>query len=220
MHIIVTESSVRPYNTIVGKLCTARGIRYGMEVTQVPQTSGPNRRTNTSARTPTRRPAPRKPKARRPAGKASNLPAAKSGTSSSGKSGSLSKLLSPENIQETIKSVGNLRTQVKKWMVYLQQADQVLDTIFVTSNSLRETGVLDKIVKQRGKNLSTEDFTNILVALMNSPAGSQLLKSVGGGGNEGEAEEPVASPAGQGVVDGQPAAASKPTGARRKRPHG
>jgi hypothetical protein len=132
----------------------------------------------------------------------------------------LSKLLSPENIQETIKSVGNLRTQVKKWMVYLQQADQVLDTIFVTSNSLRETGVLDKIVKQRGKNLSTEDFTNILVALMNSPAGSQLLKSVGGGGNEGEAEEPVASPAGQGVVDGQPAAASKPTGARRKRPHG
>lgn len=116
--------------------------------------------------------------------------------------------------------MGNLRTQVKKWMVYLQQADQVLDTIFVTGNSLRETGVLDKIVKQRGKNLSTEDFTNILVALMNSPAGSQLLKSIGGGSSESEAQESVASPAAEGVIDGQTAAARRPAATGQKRAHG
>ncbi|QSO47649.1 hypothetical protein [Alicyclobacillus mengziensis] len=195
-----------------------------MEVTRVPQTSGPTKRSNGGTRKPGGRPAPRKPKARRPAAKTSNLPSAKSGTSAKSKNSSLSKLLSPENIQETIKSVGNLRTQVKKWMVYLQQADQVLDTIFVTSNSLRETGVLDKIVKQRGKNLSTEDFTNILVALMNSPAGSQLLKSMGGGSSESESEsepqESVPSPAGQGVINGQTATARRPAANGRKRAHG
>jgi len=83
-----------------------------------------------------------------------------------------------------MKNVGNLRNSVKNWLRYLQQADQVLDTVFVTTNSLKETGVLDKLVKQRGKNLSTEDFTNILVALMNSPAGNQILRSMGNGENK------------------------------------
>ncbi len=73
--------------------------------------------------------------------------------------------------------MGSLRNTVKNWLQYLQQADQILDTLFITSNSLKETGVLDKLVKSRGKNLSTEDFTNILMALMNTPLGAQLLKS-------------------------------------------
>lgn len=123
-----------------------------------------------------KRPVKKKPK--------KNAVATQAPAKASTKGNSLSKLLSPENLQETLKSVGTLRGQVKNWLRYLQQADQVLDTVFVTSTSLRESGVLDKIIKQRGKNLSTEDFTNILVALMNSPAGSQIFKSFAGGGNE------------------------------------
>lgn len=86
-------------------------------------------------------------------------------------------MLSPKNLQESLKTVGNLRTMVKNWMQYLHQADQLLDTIFLTSNSLKETGVLDKLIKSKGKNLKTEDFTNILMALMNSPVGAHLFKS-------------------------------------------
>ncbi|MCL6452754.1 MAG: hypothetical protein K6T78_03890 [Alicyclobacillus sp.] len=112
--------------------------------------------------------------------------------SPTGKGSPLAKILSPDNIQETMKNVGNLRNTVKNWLRYLQQAEQVLDTVFVTTNSLKETGVLDKLIKQRGKNLSTEDFTNILVALMNSPAGSRLF---GGGGESGEASSETAAPA-------------------------
>lgn len=89
---------------------------------------------------------------------------------------SLSNLLTPENLQESLKSVGSLRNMVKSGLGYLQQADRMLETLHTTSNSLRESGVLDKIIKQRGRNLSTEDFTNILMALMSSPIGGQLFK--------------------------------------------
>lgn len=78
---------------------------------------------------------------------------------------------------------------MKNWLRYLQQADQLLDTVFVTTNSLKETGVLDKLVKQKGKNLSTEDFTNILVALMNTPAGNQILRSMGTGKEDAESTD-------------------------------
>lgn len=99
---------------------------------------------------------------------------------------SLSKLLTPKNLQESLKTVVNLRTMVKNWLQYLNQADQVLDTLFITSSSLKESGVLEKLVKQKGKNLTTEDFTNILIAFMNSPLGGNLLKGVGGGQNQNE----------------------------------
>lgn len=114
--------------------------------------------------------------------------------SSSKKSNPLSNLLTPQSIQESLKSVGTLRKSVKSWLHYLQQADQMLETIYVTSNSLKETGVLDKLIKQRGKNLTTDDFTNILIALMNSPVGNQILKP---GGTETNSETPVAQPAAQ-----------------------
>ncbi|GGJ02740.1 hypothetical protein GCM10010885_10110 [Alicyclobacillus cellulosilyticus] len=93
----------------------------------------------------------------------------------------LSALLSPENMQESMKAVGNLRRFIRSCAQYLQQADQMLETFYVTSNALKETGVLEKLVKHRGKNLSTEDFANILAALMNSPLGAQLFKGAGGG---------------------------------------
>lgn len=96
-------------------------------------------------------------------------------------------------MQQTIKTVGNLRGMVKNWLGYLQQADKMLDTVFVTTGTLKESGVLDKLVKGRGKNLSTDDYTNILSALMSSPLASGFLK--GGDDDEKPATpEPTVSP--------------------------
>lgn len=111
---------------------------------------------------------------------------------SSKKESTLSQLLSPKNVQETMKTVTNLRGMVKNWLGYLQQADRMLDTVFVTTNSLKESGVLDKLIKQRGKNLSTEDYTSLLAALMSSPLASGFLKG------DDDAESTAAkAPAGQ-----------------------
>ncbi|WAH36903.1 hypothetical protein [Alicyclobacillus dauci] len=142
----------------------------------------------------------RKPTTSQNQGKKRSAQVQSGGTSSSQKKPSnLSKLLSPKNVQETVKTVGNLRGMVKNWLGYLQQADRVLDTVFVTTNSLKESGVLDKLVKNKGKNLSTEDFTSILGALMSSPIASGFL---GGGGGSGSDEtksdpEPAATQQGQ-----------------------
>ncbi|MCL6631960.1 MAG: hypothetical protein K6T63_04935 [Alicyclobacillus herbarius] len=128
----------------------------------------------------------------------------------------LSKLLSPKNLQESLKTVGTLRNFVKNGLNYLQQADRLLDTLYVTSNSLKESGVLEKIIKNRGRNLTTEDFTNILMALMNSPLGGQVLKGSGGGGDSNvnaagtaEAKTPPQGP----PPGGQQAGAPGPGGA-------
>ncbi|WP_067930282.1 hypothetical protein [Alicyclobacillus kakegawensis] len=109
----------------------------------------------------------------------------------------LAKLLSPKNLQESLKTVGTLRNFVKNGLNYLQQADRLLDTLYVTSNSLRESGVLDKIIKNRGKNLNTEDFTNILMAFLNSPLGSRVLKEGDGGGKSDGGQGNTVSPASQ-----------------------
>jgi hypothetical protein len=137
-----------------------------------------------------RRPAPGRKKNAAKRGAASSLMPTPSATPNAG---ALSRLFSAKNLQESLKSVGNLRTTVKNWLQYLQQADQILDTLHITSNSLRETGVLDKLVKHKGKNLSTEDFTNILIALMNTPLGAQLLKSDNnqGASSSGAAANPI-----------------------------
>ncbi|MCL6594358.1 MAG: hypothetical protein K6T31_10310, partial [Alicyclobacillus sp.] len=89
------------------------------------------------------------PRRHRPA--AASPPAAKSGQPGAG----LSKLLHPKNLQDSLKAVNNLRTTVKHWLGYLQQADQLLDTLHSTTQQLRETGVLEKLIKHRGKNLTT-----------------------------------------------------------------
>ncbi|WP_052012196.1 hypothetical protein [Alicyclobacillus hesperidum] len=114
------------------------------------------------------------------------------------KSPSLSQLLSPKNMQDTLKTVGNLRNMVKNWLNYLQQADKMLDTVYVTTGTLKESGVLDKLLKHRGKNLTTEDFTSILAALMASPLGAGLL----GGSNDNESNQ--ATKANQQPVQAQP----------------
>ncbi|AEJ45023.1 hypothetical protein [Alicyclobacillus acidocaldarius] len=98
-----------------------------------------------------------------------------------------SQLLTPKNMQDTLKTVGNLRNMVKNWLNYLQQADKMLDTFYVTTGALKESGVLDKLIKFKGRNLTTEDFTNILAALLSSPLAEGFLKGSGGNsGNSGE----------------------------------
>ncbi|MCL6517617.1 hypothetical protein [Alicyclobacillus sp.] len=126
----------------------------------------------------------------------------------------LANLLSPQGLQQTLKSVTNLRSMVKNWLGYLQQADQLLDTIHMTTNSLRETGVLDKLIKYKGRNLTTDDYTNILVALMNSPLGSQLLRSAGGGTEgDGGAAQSAAQPPAQTQAGGTASGATPTPGA-------
>lgn len=148
--------------------------------------------------TPTPSPPPRRrpPTARRPARKV--RPKAGAGTPATPakrKSRGLTEWLTPKNIQKSLTSVSNLRGMVKNGLQYLQQADKMLETFYVTSNSLRESGVLEKLVKSRGKNLTTEDFTGILAALMSSPLGGQLFKAMSGGSSDSEAgtEQPTAT---------------------------
>ncbi|WP_062308580.1 hypothetical protein [Alicyclobacillus sendaiensis] len=103
-----------------------------------------------------------------------------------------SQILTPKNMQDTLKTVGNLRNMVKNWLNYLQQADRMLDTFYVTTGALKESGVLDKLIKFKGRNLTTEDFTNILAALLSSPLAEGFFKGAGGsgtGGDSGSAHE-------------------------------
>jgi len=97
--------------------------------------------------------------------------------------GGLGKALTPKNLEESLSSIVSLRSFCKQCMRYVQQADTLLDTLFVTTNSLKESGVLSKLAESKGKNLNTSDFTNILMALMNSPMGSNIFKRLGSGDN-------------------------------------
>jgi hypothetical protein len=92
---------------------------------------------------------------------------------------------SPTFIQDSMRTITNLRNLCKNCLKYIQQADSVLDTLFSSANSLHETGLLQKIMQNKGKNLSTGDWTTILLTLMNTPLGSSLLKKPGGEGGQG-----------------------------------
>jgi hypothetical protein len=88
--------------------------------------------------------------------------------------------------KDPISAIENIRNFCKQCLKYIQQADKMVDTLFVTTHSLQESGVLQKLLKDKGKNLTTNDFTNILIALMNSPAGSDIIKRMG----QNQLEEP------------------------------
>lgn len=110
-----------------------------------------------------------------------------------GKPGKTSSLPSPSNLI-SLDSLNNLRKNAKQWLNYLQQADVFLDTIYSAGNQLNETGVLQKIIKQKGKNLSTGDFTAILMALMNTPLADRFFK--GGKQESNSANTPSESQSG------------------------
>ncbi|PWI57935.1 hypothetical protein [Sulfoacidibacillus thermotolerans] len=92
----------------------------------------------------------------------------------------LGNMLSPKNFQESMNTISTLRGWSKQVAKYVQQADNLLDTLFITANSLQESGVLKKLAESKGKNLSTADLTSILMALMNSPLGNSVFKKLGG----------------------------------------
>ncbi len=118
------------------------------------------------------------------------------------------KLLTPKNLEESLGTIVSLRTFCKNCLRYVQQADNLLDTLFVMGNSLQDSGVLKKLSEFKGKNLNTGDFTNILMALINTPVGAGLFKRLSGGDTTAEAapaQTPEQSPA-QTVSAVQPAA--------------
>ncbi|MCI0183317.1 MAG: hypothetical protein OWR52_10915 [Acidibacillus sp.] len=92
----------------------------------------------------------------------------------------LGDMLSPKNFKESMNTISTLRGWSKQVAKYVHQADNLLDTLFITANSLQESGVLKKLSETKGKNLSTGDLTSILMALMNSPLGNTVFKKLGG----------------------------------------
>ncbi|MFC4770169.1 hypothetical protein [Effusibacillus consociatus] len=89
----------------------------------------------------------------------------------------------------SLENLGSLRTMCKNCIKYLQQADRLLDTLFIASNSLNETGLLKKIIQTKGKGLSTGDLTSLLFAFMNTPLAEQFFK--GGSSSEAAPEQPA-----------------------------
>ena len=123
--------------------------------------------------------------------------------------GGLGKLLSPKNFNQSMDTIANLRSFCRQCVKYVQQADSVLDTLFVTGSSLKETGVLKKIAESKGKNLSTDDLTNILLSLMNARIGATIFQKMSGGkgASDGSKDEaPALPPAGDGRSPATPAA--------------
>ena len=98
---------------------------------------------------------------------------------------SWSKILSPKNMEESLNTISTLRNFCKQCIRYVQQADGLLDTLYVTTNSLQESGILKKLSESKGKNLNSADFTTMLMALMNSPLGNSFFKRLTGGDNDG-----------------------------------
>ncbi|KUO96611.1 hypothetical protein [Ferroacidibacillus organovorans] len=107
---------------------------------------------------------------------------------------SISKSLTPKSIEDSLGTITSLREFCKQCARYVQQADQVLDTLFVTTNSLKDSGVLKKLMESKGKNLDTSDFTNILMALMNSPLGATVFNRLGDGKKTDDPAPPAIDP--------------------------
>jgi hypothetical protein len=96
----------------------------------------------------------------------------------------LGQILTPKNFDDSMSTINNLRNFCRQAGKYVQQADTLLETLFATGTSLKESGVLKKLAETKGKNLSTGDLTNILLSLMNTPIGANLLRR----GSSGDAD--------------------------------
>ena len=103
-----------------------------------------------------------------------------------------SKLLTPKSIEESLGTIVSLRTFCKNCLRYVQQADNLLDTLFVMGNSLEETGILKKLREAKSKKLDSGDLTSLLLALMNTPVGAGLFKRLSPS-EEAETEQPPTS---------------------------
>jgi hypothetical protein len=147
--------------------------------------------------------------AKRPASK--NTATAKSGTTAKRKrpplpggasfpSFQLPSPKSPTFYEDSVKTMGSLRNLCKQGLTYMQRADQLFDGLHGFGSHLHQTGVLPKIAKGKLKDMTTGEWSALLMALLNSPLSGFLLGGGPGtgGGGQAPAEQTEAAQQGDG----------------------
>ncbi|TCP57623.1 hypothetical protein EV586_10267 [Tumebacillus sp. BK434] len=99
---------------------------------------------------------------------------------------------SPTFVEDSIKSIGQLRNFCKQCMGYMQRADQIFDGLHGVGSQLNSAGVLPKLMQGNVKELTTGEWAALLMALLNSPLSGALLGGGGSGGGGGEGEQQAA----------------------------
>jgi hypothetical protein len=92
---------------------------------------------------------------------------------------------SPTFLEDSLKSIGQLRSFCKQCMTYVQRADQMFDALHGVGSHLHQAGVLPKLMKGNIRELTTGDWAALLMAILNSPLSGVLL----GGGRQEQASE-------------------------------
>ncbi|MFD2170324.1 hypothetical protein [Tumebacillus lipolyticus] len=101
---------------------------------------------------------------------------------------------SPTFYEDSIKSLGQLRSLCKQCVTYMQRADQMMDSLHGVGSNLHSAGVLPKLMKGNVKELTTGDWASLLMAFLNSPISGAIFGG-GGGGASGESESAAEKPA-------------------------
>lgn len=97
---------------------------------------------------------------------------------------------SPTFAEDSIKHLSKLRSLCKQYAGYMTRADQLFDSLHGVGSHLHKEGVLPKVMSGKFKDMTTGEWTTLLMALMNSPLAGMLLGGAGGGGNDGGASAP------------------------------
>jgi hypothetical protein len=96
---------------------------------------------------------------------------------------------SPTFYDDSVRAISNLRKLCKQCMGYVSRADQLFDGLHTVGSHLHQAGVLPKIASGKFKDLTTGEWTAVLMALLNSPLSGFLLgssSSSGGDKKEGD----------------------------------
>jgi hypothetical protein len=96
---------------------------------------------------------------------------------------------SPTFAEDSIRHLATLRHLCKKYTGYMSRADQLFDSLHGVGSHLHKEGVLPKVIGGKFKDMTTGEWTTLLMALMNSPLAGMLLGGSGGSGSE-KKEEP------------------------------
>jgi len=82
---------------------------------------------------------------------------------------------SPTFYEDSLQTMTHLRAFCKQCVGYMQKADTLFGSLSGVGTSLHKAGVLPKLTQGKFKELTTGDWTQILMALMNSPLSGFLL---------------------------------------------
>ncbi|PWK16380.1 hypothetical protein [Tumebacillus permanentifrigoris] len=88
---------------------------------------------------------------------------------------------SPTFAEDSIKHLSTLRQLCKKYTGYMSRADQLFDSLHGVGSHLHKEGVLPKVIGGKFKDMTTSEWTTLLMALMNSPLAGMFLSTAGGG---------------------------------------